>query len=225
MASRSPNKSPPKDHEISNSEIFYDADYKPYENSLINDFSAFEIKSALSKDNKEQSKTSLSRISLYRQFDPLVDTSTLNGDPLIAKASPVYRNVVQNQFSPIKENDRSIQNESTILMNFNTPMVNNCKKLDDQSNNKVDGTHKFSPNDLKANEHLIDCLKNQELFFQEKLLAKEKEIFKLREELDGAAVRIKNYEQTINALSIINQELANLAGTALKDNQTVNNDN
>jgi hypothetical protein len=188
--------------------IFSDEDFKIPGNKFVEELEVLEKKTIVMSSEEQ----SLARMSLFRQFDPLVQ---MNND-LINKT----KNISFNEFNEIlmtETNDINISsNESTTLMNFNSPLiVPNISANNHSFQKNVKNDSLFQTND-KNSDQLSNALQTQELLFQEKLIEKERQIFQLEEKLNVVNSKSEKYELLLNLLHNLNQEMAEIASQLIE---------
>ena len=181
---------------------------------FVHELEALEKKSLVSEDNR-----SLTRISLLRKFDPLVDTIDSNNDSLMRTNLSVnqstYRVETNNQnitnISNITSNqtfEERVQNESTTLMNFNSPLniANHNSRADSSLQLTANENDLMTKNDEQKND-----FQTKELLFHEKLIEKERQIHHLEESLNLVKNNCQRYEFLLNLLHNCNEEVVQMA--------------
>jgi hypothetical protein len=196
--------------------IFSDEDFKIPSNKFVEELEVLEKKTIVMSSEEP----SLARMSLFRQFDPLVQ---MNND-LINKT----KNISFNEFNDnlmTETNDindingiNTSSNESTTLMNFNSPLIvpnisanNHSIQINVNKNDPL-----FQTIDNKNSDQLSNALQTKELLFQEKLIEKERQIFQLEEKLNVVNSKSEKYEFLLNLLHNLNQEMAEIASQLIE---------
>jgi hypothetical protein len=193
--------------------IFSDEDFKIPGNKFVEELEVLEKKIVMSSEEVCR-EPSLARMSLFRQFDPLVQMN----NELINKTKNISFNEL-NEILKTETNDINISsNESPTLMNFNSPLIvpnisanNHSIQITVNKNDSL-----FQTNDNKNCDQLSNALQTQELLFQEKLIEKERQIFQLEEKLNIANSKSEKYEFLLNLLHDLNQEMAEIASELIE---------
>ncbi|XP_054167354.1 transforming acidic coiled-coil-containing protein 2-like [Oppia nitens] len=203
-----------------NNHVFTDDDFKIPE-KFIHELDALEKKTLINDVNNGLSPT---RMSLLKRFDPLVDT--MNISDLIRRTNTMTLNdslrsqhnitiahqrlnetIDGHEVSPMRHN------ESTALMNFNTPLNVTNVGLRGEQLTEENGNHLIDD----ISHQLIDELRTKELLFQEKLIEKDKQIYTLEESINRVAIDCDKYELLVNLLHKCNEDLVETAS------ETINN--
>ncbi|CAG2113883.1 unnamed protein product [Medioppia subpectinata] len=169
-----------------------------------------------------------SRASVLRRFDPLVDgmdlsdlvkkTNHLNLNDrtfehnisLNANESRLHNETIDGVGG--HEMSTRVHNESTTLMNFNSPVnvPNNNSRADPI-------TERNDTNNGQNNDLLVNELRIKELLFQEKLIEKDRQLHGLEENLNIVNNNCEKYEVLLHLLHNCNEEVVEMASQVIDD--------
>jgi len=166
----------------------------------------------------------LTRVSLFRQFDPLAETT----NDLINKTNNISLNEFNTNISlsqsiitesneiNLTNTNISASNESTTLMNFNSPLIvpNSSSKTNSIQQNLYKNDAFFSNN--KTCDEFSNALQTNELLLQEKLIEKDKQICQLEDKLNVANSNSQKYVYLLNLLHNFNQEVVEVASELIE---------
>ncbi|CAG2170701.1 unnamed protein product [Oppiella nova] len=176
-----------------------------------------------------------SRASVLRRFDPLVDTMDLSD--LVQKTNHfsfndksrselIEHNITLNAtesrvrnetIDGLTSHDMSSMrhNESTTLMNFNSPV--NVPNM----NSRADPlTEQNDTNNGQNCDELVNELRIKELLFQEKLIEKDRQMHGLEENLNIISNNCEKYEVLLHLLHNCNEEVVEMASQVIDDLMT-----
>ena len=185
--------------------VFNEDEFK-VPSTFVHELEALEKKTLLS-DNK-----SLTRMSLLRKFDPLVDTIDSNNDSMLktnnlsiiesrsrleALNQSLTTNMISHQHQSFEERP---QNESTTLMNFNSPLIvdNQSSRADTLTPRNANGNDLLLKNGDQISDQLYNDFQTKELIFHEKLIEKDRQIHHFELNLNSSQTKCQRYEFLLN---------------------------